>query len=205
MPTTIKPNEHVFIAGRTRSGKTFLAQNYLANYPTVIALDTKGKLNWEEVPDNEKTLITRLEDLPKVKTDKIIYRPRFEELNWDFYEEFFRYCYFRGNLIVWIDEVMSICPTPQKIPEYYKAILTRGAELGVGAWSLSQRPSTIPLVIMSESLHIFCFDLNMTEDRKRMSAISEHPQMLDKPGHHIFWYYNQQTGDTPVKAQLVIK
>jgi len=37
----IKPNESVFIAGRTGCGKTFLAKSYLANYPAVIALDTK--------------------------------------------------------------------------------------------------------------------------------------------------------------------
>ena len=38
----IKSSEHVFIAGRTGSGKTFLAETYLASFPNVIVLDTKG-------------------------------------------------------------------------------------------------------------------------------------------------------------------
>lgn len=41
----IKPNESVFIAGRTGSGKSFLAQKYLTNYPAVIALDSKVSIH----------------------------------------------------------------------------------------------------------------------------------------------------------------
>ena len=37
----IPANEHVFIAGRTGSGKTFMARKYLANYTNVVAIDTK--------------------------------------------------------------------------------------------------------------------------------------------------------------------
>ncbi len=199
----IKPNESVFIAGRTGSGKTFLAKTYLANYPAVIALDTKEDLSWPEVPKDDLNIITRLADLPYAAGQprcKVIYRPQLDEMKPEYWDEFFRYCYERKNCIAWIDEVMSICPTPYKIPEYYKGILTRGRSRNTACWSLSQRPSGIPIVIMSESKHFFIFDLNMAEDRERVAQVTGSPEIRIKPdqfareqlkirGEHYFWYY----------------
>lgn len=206
MAVIIKPTEHVFIAGRTGSGKTFLARKYLNRYKNVVALDTKGTLQWPEVPDEELTLVSRLADLGGAKTPKIIYRPSWEEMEVDFYNEFFRWCYMRGNTIVWIDEAMSVCPNPHKIPDYYKAVLTRGRELQVAAWSLSQRPSGIPQVIMSEATHFFVFDLNMPQDREKLVEVTGAMELMKKPstqyGEYAFWYYNVNR-DRAVPARLV--
>jgi hypothetical protein len=202
----IKPSEHVFIAGRTGSGKTYLARKYLARYPYVVALDTKGTLVWPEVPEEELTLVTRLADLGGAKTPRIIYRPVWEEMELEFYNEFFRWCYIRGNTIVWVDEAMSVCPNPMKIPDYYKAILTRGRELKVAVWSLTQRPSGIPQVIMSESTHFFIFDLNMPQDREKLAEVTGAAELLEKPstryGKYSFWYYHVER-DRAVPARLV--
>lgn len=206
MAVVIKPSEHVFIAGRTGSGKTFLARKYLNRYKNVVALDTKGTLVWPEVPEEELTLVTRLADLGGVKTPKIIYRPDWQEIELEFYNEFFRWCYMRGNTIVWIDEAMSVCPNPMRIPDYYKAILTRGRELQVAAWSLTQRPSGIPQVIMSEATHFFVFDLNMPQDRAKLAEVTGAEELLEKPstkyGDYSFWYYNVNR-DRAVPARLV--
>lgn len=196
----IKPNEHVFIAGRTGSGKTFLARNYLAGYENVVVLDTKGTLTWEEA--EEVTVVTHLADISRAETGKIIYRPVWEELAEEFYNAFFRWCYERGNTIVWVDEVMSVCPNAHRIPEFYKAILTRGRELNVAAWSITQRPANIPLVIMSESTHFFVFDLNLEEDRKRLTEITGMIELSKKPGKYNFWYARIDA-DRPIKARLV--
>jgi len=207
MATEIRPTEHVFIPGRTGSGKTFLARNYLAGYPRVIALDTKGTLSWPECPAADQLLITHLEELPEAlrQKNKIIYRPAFEELNRPFYEEFYKYCYLLGECIVWTDEVMQVCPNPQTIPQYFSGIMTRGRELGVAAWNLTQRPATIPLVTMSEATHIFCFDLNMKEDRRRVVEVTEHEEFYTKPGFQVFWYYNMAGDDRPYRGKLVVK
>lgn len=199
----IKPNESVFIAGRTGSGKSFLAKTYLASYPAVIALDTKEDLDWNEVPRDDLNIIDTLADLPYAASQprcKVIYRPRLEEMKPEYWDEFFRYCYERKNCIVWVDEVMSICPSAFKIPEYYKGILTRGRSRNTAVWSLSQRPKDIPIVIMSESKHFFVFDLNMAEDRERVAQVTGCPEIRMKPdqyardrlkirGEHYFWYY----------------
>lgn len=206
MGVVIKPSEHVFIAGRTGSGKTYLARKYLSRYKNVVALDTKGTLIWPEVSEEELTLVTKLTDLGSVKTPKIIYRPDWQEMEFEFYNEFFRWCYMRGNTIVWVDEAMSVCPNSHKIPDYYKAILTRGRELKVAVWSLSQRPSGIPQVIMSESSHFFVFDLNMPQDREKLVEVTGAEELLEKPstkyGKYTFWYYNVER-ERAVPARLV--
>lgn len=222
-PTQIPPNEHVFIGGRTGTGKTWTARKYLTGYTHVAVLDTKGEFAWPEVGfhrlvtkgkngtpdiiryrnDNPEgiTLVTHLADMAKVKTDKIIYRPAWEELNLAFYNSFYEWIYRRRNTVVFTDEAMSVSPNPSVIPEYYKACLTRGRELGIGVWSASQRPSGIAQIIISESNHILAFDLNMPQDRKKLAEISGAPEFLEKPGHFKFWYYNVNQ-ENAILAQL---
>lgn len=197
----IPHDQHVFIAGRTGSGKTWLARKYLAGYEHVFVLDTKGTLDWPEVPREEITIVKHLKDVLKVKTPKCIYKPVPEELELDFYDQFFKFIYNRGNTIVWIDEVMSVTPNSQKIPFWYKAILTRGRELGVAAWSLTQRPAGINLLPISEASHIIAFDLNLPQDRKRLAEVSGAPEFLEKPGRYKFYYYNVQNNKA-ILAQL---
>lgn len=184
----IWPNEHVFVAGRTGSGKTYLAKKFLSLYPNVVVLDTKGTLNWDEVLPEEKTIVTSLAKISEAKTNKIIYKPRWQEMTFEVYNRFFKWIYERKNTIVWIDEVMAICPNPFKIPDYYKAILTRGRELNIAAWSLTQRPSGIPQVVISEAVHLFIFDLNLEQDRAKLVEITGYNEFLQRPGKYHFWY-----------------
>lgn len=215
----IKPSEHIFIGGRTGSGKTFLAKKYLAGFEYVVALDTKGTLSWREIPGTKwhkdpetdidylvdggenLSMVTELSELTKAKTPKIIYRPNWAELNPDYYNAFFEWVYRRGNNIVWIDEAFSVSPNPHKIPEFYKAILTRGRELRVAAWSLSQRPHKIAQEIMSEATHYFIFDMNLPADRDKVADITGQQAIRQKPGQFNFWYYNVVNDDI-VKARL---
>lgn len=212
----IQPNEHVFVPGRTGSGKTWLARKYLANYKNVVVIDTKGELKWPEIPgtkwsgnklaNNYKqdnlTLVETLGELQDVRTPKIIYRPSWDELNDEYFNLFFKWCYQRRNTIVWIDEAMSISPNPHKIPEYYKAILTRGRERNTAVWSLTQRPSGIAQVIISESTHFFVFDLNLTADRDKLVDLTGATEIYDKPGKYHFWYFHVEQ-EKAFKAKLV--
>lgn len=202
----IKPNEHVFIGGKTGTGKTWTGRKYIAGFDNVAVLDTKGEFAWPEVGfhreeknnriryinenPKEVTLVESIANLGLATTPKIIYRPPFSELKPEFYDAFFQWVYLRRNTTVFVDEAMSVSPNPSVIPEYYKACLTRGRELGIGVWSASQRPSGIAQIILSESTHFFIFDLNMPQDRKKLAEISGAEELLEKPGYRIFWYYN---------------
>jgi len=203
MPEYIKPSEHVFIAGKTGTGKTWLTRKYLAGYKNVVCLDTKGVTPWPEVK-SDVTIITKLSDIDRVETPKIIYRPIANEMNETFYNALFRWVYFRRNTIVWVDEVMSI-GTPYRMPFFYKACLTRGRELGVGVWSLTQRPSGIPTLAMSEATHFMIFDLNMPQDRLKIAEITGMPEFLVKPSarydKYTFWYHNvEKNAVVPAKV-----
>lgn len=202
MPEYIKPSEHVFIAGKTGTGKTWLARKYLARYKHVVCLDTKGTTVWPEV---DFALVESLAELGGVDKPKIIYRPNVNEMTEEFYDAFFKWVYFRRNTIVWIDEVMSI-GSPHKMPFYLKACLTRGRELNIGVWSLTQRPSGIPTLTMSEATHFIVFDLNMPQDREKIASITGTPEFLEKPsvkyGKYSFWYYHAEK-DNAVPARLV--
>ena len=201
----IKPNEHVFVAGMTQSGKTFLTQTYLANYTQQIyVLDTKGAFNWNQVPDSEKEIITNLSQITSTTKKKVIYRPVWEELTQEFYNSFFEFCMKRRNCIIVIDEVMQVCPSAIKIPEWYKGALTRGMELQVGVWSLSQRPSSIPIVVMTEATHYFIFKLNSVDDRKRIVQYTGHQEFLQIMEKKDFLYFNTATGERPQKCRLVL-
>jgi len=203
----INPNEHVFVAGMTQTGKTYLTKQYLANNPKpVFALGSKGVFNWNVVDQKQKKVIKHLHELKYIdieETPYVVYIPVFEELNIDYYNEFFKSCYRLGNCTVIVDEVMQICRSPLILPEYYKAILTRGMELGVGVWSLSQRPAMIPVSIITESTHMFVFRLNNKHDRRRLVDNTSYEEFLKIPPNYYFWYFNTKTGEKPVMGKLI--
>lgn len=198
----IKIGEHVFIAGMTGSGKTVVAKYYLAGEDNVIILDTKGTFDYSDVLPNIP-VFEKLSDLMSFEEGKAIYRPRYEELNKDYYEAFFKWIYFRTNTIVLVDELMSIS-TQTYCPEYLKAILTRGRERKTSAWCCTQRPATIPIVCFTESTHFFIFRLNNINDRRRLVESVGCLEFADILPKYVFWYYNIEM-DEPIKSTLKLQ
>lgn len=208
MKNAIRTDEHVFIAGQTGSGKSFLKQAYLSGYKNVISLDLKGKLTYKPFLD-DVPVIDNLEDLMKVGEGKYIYRPRFQEIeDTSYIERFFEWIYNRQNTIVDIDEIMALTEMSGSnyIPRYAKAILTRGRERNTALWGATQRPKTIPLVYMSEATHFFVFSLKLEADRKRIQEIIPYPEIMEEIQKHThqFWYYNDRM-DKPIKASMKVK
>lgn len=198
----IEDGQHVFIAGMTGSGKTVLAKYYLAGEENVIIFDTKATFTYEDIIPNIP-IFDNLNDLMKFKEGKAIYRPRFQELNNEFYETFFNWIYQRRNTIVLVDELMSFT-TQTYLPEGLKAILTRGRERHTSAWCCTQRPATIPIVCMSEATHYFIFRLNVFADRERLKKSIGCEEFMEVLPKFVFWYYNTAL-DKPIKSKLVLK
>ena len=67
----IQANDHVFVAGKTGTGKTFFVKKYLANYKNVTVLDTKGLIDWNEIPDEEVSIIKNIKDIYHLDTTNI--------------------------------------------------------------------------------------------------------------------------------------
>ena len=199
--------EHVFIAGGTGSGKTFLASEYLRAYNNVVVLDTKGMFdNWDTMEEKELTVAERLQDLPRIKTSKIIYRPIFQELTQESYNSFFEWLYLRRNTICLIDEAMQVSPSPAVLPEWLRGCLQRGRQLKIGIWSLTQRPKSISPLLISEATHIFTFRLNLDQDREKLVEVTGCKEFYVKPEKHSFWYLNMfKDAQTAKKGKLIIK
>jgi DNA helicase HerA-like ATPase len=200
----ILSSEHVFIAGGTGSGKTYLCEQYLNGFDNVIVLDTKGFFNWDSSIDLIPVFET-LSELMEFKEGKAIYRPRFEELNQEYYNLFLEWIYRRRNTVVVIDELMEVAPSPSTYPPYLKGILTRGRQLNVGCWCLTQRPKDIPIIAMSEATHFFIFRLNFPDDRERIAKIIGYDEVLEPAGdfsQYRFWYFNAKKTERPVRGVL---
>jgi hypothetical protein len=168
--------QRVFVAGMTGCGKTTLVHEYLENRENVIVYDWKGTMKttlWRgyERVTTLKALVKKGENNKRYK--RLLYAPIAQELNWDYYEAFFKWCFMRapekGGFLqsVYIDEATAVSEG-NSIPEYYRALLTRGRDRGIEVISSSQRPTGIPQWILSESEYHFVFRLQMRQDREKM-------------------------------------
>jgi DNA helicase HerA-like ATPase len=114
-----------------------------------------------------------------------------------------QWIYMRRNTVVVIDELMEVAPSSLSYPRYLKGILTRGRQLGIGCWCLTQRPKEIPIISMTESTHFFIFRLNIDEDRERISKIIGHKELMIQPKiPYSFWYYNVRSNKNPTLGIL---
>ena len=212
----ITRQEAVFIAGGTGSGKSALTEIYLAgnNFPFVVKLDTKGEYYerktlgipaWKGLEEGKDyQVVFKLKDLEYVDKPKVIYVPDYDEQEFQIYDAFFRWCYERQNTQVWIDELMSVCDNPHRIPRMLKAIYTRGRSRNTTCWSCSQRASEIPNIILANTQIFFIFQMNLESDRKKLVMMTDQKEFMIKPEKYYFWFY-KIGNNKPVLATLKMR
>lgn len=209
----IKDDEHVFIAGMTGCGKTMLAEVYTAGMGTVIKLDTKqeytskrqqGEEPWyglEEGTDYE--VCFSLESVFASDAEKIIYEVPWHEQTEEFYDQLFEWTFQNGNIRLWIDELMTVCPNAMSMPKWLRAILTAGRSRKASVIMASQRPSGIPALCIANSTHYYVFSMPQPSDRKKMVDVTGCTELYEKPEKYVFWYYRQGMDEgEAVKATL---
>ena len=192
----IRPNERVLIAGKTGSGKTWLAHKLLAHASRLIVVDPKGNLTkWGLKEPNfwdwkafERGKPARLRIVPPIGADP------------DWFEEFFARLYNYGNLTLYIDEVYGVTPPGAKPGMWLSALYTRGRERGIGVWAATQRPVWVPLFLISEADWMLIFRLNLYDDRKRIASIAGDSILETIPDPHGLWLYHVDMDD-PVYYQ----
>lgn len=200
---SIGTDKHVFVAGITGSGKSQLASVYLSQMPKVIKLDTKGealadlkkKRNpWPYVDPKELVIVQTLDDLTRVNHPYVIYAPVLDELEFDAYNEFFKWVYFQRedtHTVTWVDEYMEVSDNPSVIPRYLKALYTKGRSRFTSVWTCTQTPTGVNKIAFRQSSHFFMFDLTDVEDRKKMSKSTGAMEMMDLPEGYNFWYFER--------------
>lgn len=182
----IKANEHIFIAGRTRSGKTTAARILLAKVKRLIVCDSKGTLrNWNTVEWNKDNRKKFERDEPL----RMRVTPPLDGDESEFWNEIFDWAYDAGNCRIYVDELYAVTNEGKTIPQRMKTIYTRGAEFNVTFCGVAQRPASISLLPLSEASHYFCFRLNMHEDRLRCAKFMGEEVLAPITDRHGFWYY----------------
>jgi hypothetical protein len=110
----------------------------------------------------------------------------------DWYEQLFAVLYATGDLTLYIDEAYAVVPPGTRAGKWLSALYTRGRELGIGVWTSTQRPTWVPLFMLSEADWFMVFRLNLKADRERLaSLVGASPGILNPiPDPHGFWLYH---------------
>lgn len=194
---TIGYGEHAVFLGQTGTGKTTLAKAIAWKSRGLVVADPKRTFTLPHVESWPVTYTENISDVEKWDSPyPIVYRPTFEYQRDDrFFERFFGYCFERGNVIVYVDEVTRVT-TRYKIGEEYERCLKLGRERKVGCWSASQRPVHVPLEVLTEATKWFVFSLLNPDDRDRVAGFIGRETLEKKPTGHGFWYFDDKQRPT---------
>lgn len=213
----IRPDERVFIAGKTGSGKTYLAERLLDKYPYVVVLDNKGLFgtnrNTKEfyLAKQGYGLCYSLDELPKFasKYNKIVYRPDpiLEGNRREFMDEmdaFYWWVYNRENCILYVDEATATSDSYNILPGH-NAIMKRGREKNIGCWNSSQQPVNVHNTLISEAEHYFVFRTQLQGHRDKLSGFMGDVvrKQIDGSMKYHYYYFNPETMDDAVLMQPI--
>ena len=196
--------QHLVYAGTTGSGKTELARTMLRPYESWFVIDTQDSLG-EKLPKHH--VITDPHLLPQklIWFKKIRYAPKGEYRNtstWNYVFQTLNYSSKKKKprkRIVYIDEIYHV-GYGTSFPRWLPTAITTARQKGISYWISTQRPSMIPIPVMSETTRIYIFFLKYEEDIKKMAKFSRNKNelmkaMLEQTLDHSFIEVDQMTGE----------
>ncbi len=174
--------------GATGTGKTTLSRALLRPYKHVIVIDSKctyGGKNGE--PGYTMVHTPRQLQRLRASVDFIQYRPDETHQSVLDYDEVYKWCYRRQNLMVYTDEAFLV-HHGSYAPDWLRACITCGRELGIGMITGTQRPRGIDLRLLTEAEIYIAFELRHRDDRKRMAEMGGE-EFMETPPKHAFWVW----------------
>ena len=179
-----KFHDRVFIVGASGSGKTRLLSKRLipafANFPVI--LDPKG-----DFPPIRGIPRTAKYEKGRAQT---IHIPRRQQSP-DAWEKIIDQVLDRGNHTLIIDDIYAINGGNANPKPNLLWAISGGRGIGVPTWVGCQRPSRLPVSVLSESEHYFVFPLRYDDDIKTIAANTD-PRVktwMPRLGEHDAIYY----------------
>lgn len=166
LPST---SDRVIFLGNSGEGKSHLARGLLERMPNVIILNTKHDPFFESIVHG---VVYRDDAIVDVGPGRYDYRPSdpfyrgHPRYNPAIAENFFKRMLDRGNVIVYVDELVDICPSAQRYPFGLQKIVKQGRWRHVGLWGSTQEPIRVPSFCLSQAQHRYLFYLGWPAHRK---------------------------------------
>lgn len=183
----IAADNRVLIVAATGAGKTYLARKLLIGRDRLVVVDPKHTFSWGMGKTYDRILT--LTQLQKWKGDgSVIYRPSDSELI-AYCEGFWKWAWKNAPLRVYIDEITEMTPAVHP-PRGLRRAIKMGREKKLAVWYASQRPSLIPIALISEAEQVFCGLLRNPDDRIKMAKFTGFPELREQVKQYDFWYCN---------------
>lgn len=187
--TLPKKGDHLIFCGTTGSGKSYLAQEMLKNYERYFIFDTHGSLKL----DNAIKIIEPMNLEKKLRAfDKIRYVPRLEYRTKAHFNAVFKTLMtnkYAKNRIIYIDEIYHL-GFGQSFPDWLSRGISTARQKKISIWTSSQRPSNIPMAILTESRRIYLFYLSYAEDIKKIAKFTRDEKALLKEVEELGYDYS---------------
>ena len=196
------------ILGASGSGKSYLANNLLQNLHgvNVYVWDFNQQFH-----DSRSILFHNLDDMTQTINEAgnhslhcILQSHDNSEAE---FRRFCKFCFNRGNCVVICDEIHSYV-TKQKLIKEFNDMILSGRPRGVSVISISSRPASLPNNVLSNSMHVFAFKLNLESDCEFLESFignqvwqlmpqDKRKKMKDEPQLEKFtFFYRNQNEDS---------
>jgi hypothetical protein len=193
--------EHLAFLGTTGSGKSVLAEQLLNRFENYFAIDTQNSLT---LPGSVKITNPKNLSLKLKWYKKIRYVPSPDYMN----REAWNFVFYQLSAssskqkpkprIVYIDEIYHTgygASFPQELPK----LATTGRQKKLSLWISTQRPSMIPIPLLTECKRLYVFYLKYTEDIKKIGKLARGitltKELEDIKLDFSFYEINGITGD----------